>query len=122
MAYLPISRGFRFILELVALFALGYWGWTQPPGILRYLLAPGLPILAAVIWNTFQAIEPVAPKPIRVVVQGRVRLILELVLFGLAVTAFITSDHIFLGIVFSLLISLHYLTSMDRISWLMKPG
>ena len=122
MAYHPISKSFRFILEMIALYALGYWGWTQPPGILRYLLAPGLPILAIVIWKTFQAIEPVAPKPIPVTVQGRVRLALELGLTVLAALAIFSAGGIFFGVVFLLLVFLHYFTSIDRISWLLKPG
>lgn len=122
MAYHPANLAFRFILEMIALYGLGYWGWTQPPGILRYLLAPGLPILAALIWATYKAIEPVEPKPIKVVVQGRVRLVLELVLFALAVTAYLTAGSILFGVIFGLLLMLHYLTSIDRISWLLKPG
>jgi hypothetical protein len=42
------------ILEFVALFALGYWGWAQHQGMLRYALAVNLPVIAAVLWATFR--------------------------------------------------------------------
>jgi hypothetical protein len=122
MAYLPANLGLRFILELVGLYALGYWGWTQTPGFLRYLLALILPVSAAVIWATFRAIEPVKPKQIPVVVQGRVRLLLELAFFALAVAALVTAGRWIAGAIYGAVVIFHYLASIDRISWLMKPG
>ena len=37
----PINLGVRFILELVALYAFGRWGWNQSTGWLRFVLAIG---------------------------------------------------------------------------------
>ena len=50
----PVNLAVRFFVELAALFALGYAGWTQNEGILRPLIGIGLPVLAAVT----QAREP----------------------------------------------------------------
>ena len=122
MAYLPINLGIHVILELVALYGLGYWGWTQAPGFLRYVLALLLPLVAAVVWATFRAIEPVEPKPIPVVVQGRVRLLIELAFFVLAVTALVAAGRWIGGAVFGFLVVFHYLTSIDRVHWLLLPG
>ena len=61
----PINLAVRFFLELAALFSVGYWGWTQHEGLLRYLLAIGLPLVAAVAWATFRvANEPHSGDPI----------------------------------------------------------
>jgi hypothetical protein len=32
----PINLAVRFLLETAALIAIGYWGWTQFDGALRY--------------------------------------------------------------------------------------
>lgn len=122
MAYLPVVLGFRFILEGIGLYAFGLWGWMHAPGFLRVVLAIGLPSLAAYLWSTFQAIEPVEPKPIRHVVPGRVRLALELGLFALAVLALLDSGRLIGGAIFGVAILLYHLLSLDRISWLLKPG
>jgi uncharacterized protein DUF2568 len=45
----PLNLALRFFLELAALYFIGNWGWTRHTGVLRYLLAFGLPLLAAVI-------------------------------------------------------------------------
>jgi hypothetical protein len=122
MAYHPINLGFRFILELVALYALGFWGWTQGAGVLRYLLAVLLPGAAAAVWAIFRAIEPVEPKHIVRVVPGRVRLVMELVFFALATAALIHAGQVIGGVVFGMAVILHYGTSIDRIGFLLKPG
>jgi hypothetical protein len=122
MAYHPVNLALRFGLELVGLYALGYWGWSQHSGWLRYLLAIGVPLLAAVIWATFKPIEPLAPKKIPVVVPGRVRLPLELAYFGLATGALAFSQQYVCSGLFGLAVVFHYLTSLDRVSWLLKRG
>src|SRR6266511_3997628 len=77
-----INLALRFFLELAALYFIGYWGWTQHAGVLRYLLAIGLPLLAAIIWGVFRVLgDGGAP---RVRVSGIVRLLIEVVFFGFA--------------------------------------
>ncbi|WP_439027025.1 YrdB family protein [Haloarchaeobius sp. DT45] len=67
----------RFLLELGVLVALGYWGFRAGDGsLVRYGLALGLPLLAAVVWGLF-----VSPKA-RVPLRGLSRLSVELAVFG----------------------------------------
>ena len=49
----PLNLALRFILELSALFALGFRGWTQHEGILRVVMAFAIPLAAAVLWGVF---------------------------------------------------------------------
>ena len=42
----PINLAVRFILERAGLVALGWWGWNQGEGVLRFLFALGIPFLA----------------------------------------------------------------------------
>lgn len=124
MSQNPLNLGLRFILELVLLYALGLWGWTQHEGLLRYLLAIGLPLLAAILWGTFRIPEDASANgkaPVRV--PGWVRLLLEALLFGAATWAFFASGAsgaVTAGWVFGLVTLLHYLLSYDRIAWMLK--
>jgi hypothetical protein len=45
----------RLVLELAALAALGYWGYVTAQGPLRFVLAVGLPLVAAIVWGVFIA-------------------------------------------------------------------
>lgn len=117
----PINLGFRFLLEMTALFIYGYWGWHASTGPLRYLLTLGLPLVAAVLWGTFRvpgdsSSSGKAPIPI----PGFLRLFLELVIFSLAVFLLITSGKEGLGWIFAGAVFIHYLLSYDRIFWLLK--
>jgi hypothetical protein len=49
----PINLAVRFLLEVVALLAMAYWGWTQHEGLFRFVWAIGLPVVSAVIWGSF---------------------------------------------------------------------
>ena len=60
------NDGLRFVLELAALTALGYWGFAEHEGVLQWLLGLGAPLLAAVVWGAF-----VAPKASRPTVDPR---------------------------------------------------
>ena len=72
----------RFLLELCALGALGYWGFKTGGGALAKVgLGLGVPLVAAVVWGTF-----VAPKAL-VKVPGAARLLVELGVFASATAA-----------------------------------
>jgi hypothetical protein len=78
----------RFLLELAALTALGYWGATaNADEVGRAALAIGLPLAAAVFWGAF-----VAPRA-RVVLPTGVRMALGLLVFACAAAALTDRGH-----------------------------
>jgi hypothetical protein len=113
MANHPLNLGLRFILELLGLYALGYWGWTQHDGLLRFVLAIGLPLLAAVLWGTFRV--PNDPGKAPVAVPGIVRLLLEAVYFAAATLALYAAGQQRWALIFGVIVVLHYLLSYDRV-------
>ncbi len=99
------------------MFAVGYWGWTQHAGLERILLAFGLPLVFAVLWAVFSTPgdRPSAPVP----VSGFVRLLLEALLFGVAVWALYAAGRGGWAVVLLALLLAHYALSYDRILWLL---
>lgn len=78
----------RFLLELCALGALGYWGLRSGDGLVAgTALALGTPLLAAVAWGLF-----VAPRA-RVSLPLAGRLAVELAVFGSATMALSSTGH-----------------------------
>lgn len=72
----------RFLIELCALGALGYWGFHSENVIfIKSVYGIGAPMLAAVIWGMF-----VAPRA-SVEVPGWLRLLIEIVVLGSAALA-----------------------------------
>ena len=49
----PLNLALRFLLEVAALVAIGYWGFSQHTGIWRFIIGLGGPVIAAVMWGTF---------------------------------------------------------------------
>lgn len=91
------NLGLRFLLELCALAALGYWGFHMGKGWLaRVGLGLGAPLAAALVWGAFVA--PLA----RFSVPEPVRLGLELVVFGSGVAALYTAGRPTLAWAFAL--------------------
>lgn len=117
----PVNLGFRFILEIAAYLAMGYWGWTQHEGIWRYVWAVGLPLGWAILWGVFAVPEdPSRSGKAPVPVPGWARLVLEFAYFATAVWALFAADQNQLGLVFGVLVLIHYALSYDRILWLLK--
>ncbi len=114
----PINLALRFLLEILSLAALAYWGWTQHSGFGQIIWALALPTLAAVLWGVFRV--PDDPGKAPVAVPGAVRLALELLIFGAAVMALYSSGLILLSNIFGLLVLAHYIVSYDRIIWMIK--
>jgi hypothetical protein len=79
----PLNLTVRFLLEIAMLIIFGYWGWLLNGDWERWSGAIGLPLIAAALWGIFRI--PDDPKSAPVEVQGIVRLLLEWILFGLAI-------------------------------------
>ena len=109
----PVNLAVRFVLELVALTAFGYWGWTQHQGIMRWVLATGVPVIAAALWGTFRV--PGDPGDAPVAVSGVVRLGLEFVFFAGAVWCLAAAEQQIFAIVVGVVLVIHYLVSYDRV-------
>ena len=97
----------RFVLELAALAALGYWGFHEHDGIAAVVLGVGGPVAAAVLWQIF-----VSPK--RRVRRGMaLRWFVELLVFAAATAALIAAGAVTLGIVFGVAAGLS--SVLDRV-------
>ena len=119
----PLNLALRFLLEISALVAIGYWGFSQHTGIWRFLLGFGLPVIAAAIWATFAVPDDPsrsgrAPVPI----PGVLRLVLELALFSLAAWALHDVSRSVLALIMLGLTIVHYALSYDRVAWLLRQN
>jgi hypothetical protein len=92
----------RFLLELCALVALGYWGFTTGSGaITKVALGIGVPLVAAVVWGVFVA--PRAP----VALPGFVVLLLQVLVFGSAAAGLVATGHRTLALAFAVVVVLN---------------
>lgn len=115
----PINLAIRFLLELSALLAMGVWGWRHGEGWLRLVLALGIPITAAVLWGTFAVPnDPSRSGTAPIAVPGVLRLAIELAVFGFATWALYDAGFTRLSWVLGIIVAIHYITSYDRILWL----
>lgn len=117
MAYHPLNLALAFLLELAALAAMGYGGWHHNSGW-RYVLAFGVPLLAAACWGIFRV--PNDPKAAPVQVPGFVRLLLEVAFFGGATWALFSAGQRHWALWFGGIVLAHYALSWDRLVWLLK--
>ena len=114
----PLNLAARFALELAMLAAAGVWGWQQRGDWLRFVLALGVPLVAAALWGTFRV--PNDPGSAPVAVPGMLRLALELALFASATWALYDAGYTRLSAIFGVVVLIHYVISYDRIVWLIK--
>jgi hypothetical protein len=112
------NDGLRFILELIALGAVGYWGWQQGDGATRWGLAIVLPLALATISDVFRV--PGDPKDAPVAVSGVVRLAIEATIFTLAVLALRDAASGRLATSLALVLILHYALDWERLRWLLR--
>lgn len=107
----------RFILELAALAAIGFWGWLN----YGWLAAICAPVVIAGLWGVFAVPgDPSRSGHAPVPIPGWLRLIFELaVLYG-ATWALTTVDYTMLATGLGVAITFHYAFSYDRIAWLVE--
>ena len=117
----PINLIIRFLLELTALTAMGMWGWKQSDGWLKFILAFGIPIIAAAIWGIFAVPDdPSRSGTAPIVVPGIVRLTIELAIFAFATWALRDLGYARLSWIIGIIVVIHYIISYDRIIWLLN--
>ena len=117
----PINHTLRFLLELSALFSMGYWGWTQHEGIMRLVWMFALPAIAVILWGTLAVPDdPSRSGKAPIPTPGFLRLFLELAIFALGVWCFFLVGQPTWGWILGILVVMHYVTSYDRILWLLK--
>ncbi len=114
----PINLGVRFLLEVVAVAAIGVWGWHQGNAATKYLLAIGLPLMAMAVWGVFRV--PGDPGHAPVAVNGVVRLIIETLFFGAGTAALFLLGYRTQGWMFLSILLVHYAVSYDRVMRLMQ--
>jgi hypothetical protein len=120
MSQNPLNLAVRFVLEILALVALGAWARAQIPGAPGLVLMILVPLLAATAWGIFNVKgDPSRSGKAPVPVPGVVRLLIELTFFGSAAWAMFIL-HPAYGWIFGSATLLHYILSYDRIAWLLK--
>jgi hypothetical protein len=112
----PVNLAVRFLLEIAMLISLGIWGWHLFNGFGKYLAAILFPLTAAFLWGIFRI--PNDPKPAPVKTPGIIRLLLELLLFSLAVYGLYITNHKTLCYIMAVTVLIHYGVSYDR-TWAM---
>ncbi len=90
-----LNLALAFILELCAVAALGYWGFSTGSGLLQIVLGIGAPLLMIVIWGIFLA--PGSSRRLR----PPMRQILEMVVLGAAALALVNAGHPTLALIFA---------------------
>ena len=117
----PANLAIRFFLELMALVAMGFWGWRQGGGMTRYVLAALVPLAAAALWGIFAVPgDPSRSGSPLVAVPGALRLGLEAAFFAFAVWALYRLGNISLARTTAAALAVHYAVSYDRLAWLIR--
>ena len=112
----------RFLLEMAALFALGYAGWNLvDDALVSVVLATALPLLGATVWGVFRVDGD--PKVAPIPVPGVVRLCIEVDVFTSAVVLLaVVGQAVTAGILAALVVG-HYVWGHQRVRWLVRhPG
>jgi hypothetical protein len=111
----------RFGLELGALTGLAVAAWHFSSGVMRWIAVIAVPIVAAVIWATFNVLDDPSRSGVAPVeVNGWVRLGVELLVLGGGALAIALSGQSTVAIGFAVLVAVHYAASTSRIDWLVQ--
>lgn len=93
-----VNEGLAFVLELAALAALAYWGFTAEGVAAKIVLGVGAPVVAAVVWGLFAAPRATVALPLPGV------LLVKAIVFGAAVAALAVRGDAVPAIVFAVLV------------------
>jgi hypothetical protein len=105
-----LNEGLAFVLEVAAIVALAWWGFTTGGNVLvNIILGVGAPVAAMVLWGLFAA-----PRA-RFKVALPLVLLVKAVVFGAGALAFYGVDHAALALGFAVVAVLNTaLATLDR--------
>jgi hypothetical protein len=110
----------RFVLEVLALVGIGWWGAGLFSGWLAILSGAFFVTLTMLVWGVFNVLNDPSRSgkaPIRV--PGKVRLAIEIVVFLFGTFA-LSHIEIWYGIFYFIVVIAHYIHTKERVKWLLK--
>jgi hypothetical protein len=117
----PGNLALRFMLELWALFGMGYGSHVLTSGWLQPLATLAVPLSAAALWGTFTVRgDPSRGKAGPVCVSGKARLALEAGFFCLGCGLLLMSARVEAAAALAALVALHYALAHARTRWLFE--
>lgn len=96
----------RFLLEIIVLFSIGMFSWTQFHGFVKYLLLFSLPAIIIIVWTVFAVPgDPSRNGETIVAVNGVIRIIIETIIFALEILAFYFSGFKLYSLLFFIVLA-----------------
>lgn len=108
----------RSALELVGLAGVLTGGWALAEGGWRWALSLGSAGLAAIAWGRYRV--PGDPGPAPVAVSGPTRLGIEAIVLIGGGLGWLVAGRPGIAVSYGAALIFHYMTSMDRIRWLLR--
>ncbi len=119
MSIVTLGLGLHFMLELCALTAMVYAGFRLSDSLaIRLLLGIALPVAAAAVWGIFRV--PNDPGPATVAIDGRLRLLIEWAIFGLAIAMLYAAGQPGLALAFLAAAIVDYAIMYERVLRLLR--
>jgi hypothetical protein len=121
MSQHPVNRLMRSALEILAPFAMAYWGWSQHDGTLRWILAIATPVLFSALWILVRSPHDPNDRGL-LIVPGWVVLVQEFAFFAWTVVFLVAAQQPLLALIYALVAIAHYVISHDRVKTMLAAN
>ena len=111
----------RFVLEILALVYIGWWGSLLAPGWWGIFTAIGILAVVMLVWGVFNVPgDPSRSGKAPVVVSGKVRLFIEAIVFLAATYAILVISGWLFASLYLIVVIAHYIHTKGRVKWILK--
>lgn len=122
MGFHPANLTFRFLLEITSLIGIFRLGLSVRDGYTGWAWGSGLTLLAMILWATFRVPGDESAKgDAPYAISGPLRIVLELLIFGLGTYGWFVSGPARVAWVNLAGLVAHHALSYDRFAWLLAP-
>ena len=116
----PANLLVRWFLEIATLLAVGVWAWLATGGWARPVAAVAVPLTVMALWGLVAVPGDPSRGNAPIPVPGRVRLALEVAVFGAASAALLAMGERVAAAVYLGAVVLHLGASWRRVRWLLR--